>query len=242
MSYTSEFPPEFHHVPRWVLQLPVDDISWHNDTCPSFSFRGADPDDETYVRLWVDAKDPDQRECRTTAETRRFTVTVGDGQVVWSSEDESKARIAWSSLAQAHSSGNLSSALASLNSTAENGSRAALLVSKLLEDTKDCWAVKGPSGAQIGQRHADKHRKWLGRHENVSQNWGAQISNHPSVVAAHGGDGDPESTVCLAVERLLRKFKVPRSAWPDVMRFVLDDHGFDTGEGSGFSCWVPSED
>lgn len=38
MSYSSEFNVETYpcHIPKFLLKEPWQDISWHNDTCPSF--------------------------------------------------------------------------------------------------------------------------------------------------------------------------------------------------------------
>ena len=50
-TYATEFPDFVLDV---VIPEGFHDQSWHNDVCPSFSGRG--------VRLWIDYKDPEQRE------------------------------------------------------------------------------------------------------------------------------------------------------------------------------------
>lgn len=51
----------------------LDDLSWHNDVCPSFGKQVTDPEtgDVHDVRLWVEHPDPAQRESSSDA---RFAV------------------------------------------------------------------------------------------------------------------------------------------------------------------------
>jgi len=67
MSYKEEF-PDFGKLD---VEIPkgFEDISWHNDVCPSFY------NEEYGVRLWVDYKLPQQREM---PERYRFALTATD--------------------------------------------------------------------------------------------------------------------------------------------------------------------
>lgn len=179
MSYSSQFPASFQ-VPQWVHQLPqVEDISWGNDSSPSFAFVGSDPDDENYIRLWVDAEDPEERE----NSAGRFAITVGDNaEIVWSSEDEAAAQQVFLKVANAYNGstemdrssryrrgGLTREQLTSLLGGAAESRKAAAeqLVHKLLEDTRDCWVVKGPSGISTkvyGVKSADEAiKKWAAK-------------------------------------------------------------------------------
>jgi len=64
-----------YDVPPEVLALvqsgEAEDISWHNDICPSFSAHG--PDYSPEVRLWVEHPDPAKREWD---DAKRFGVSV----------------------------------------------------------------------------------------------------------------------------------------------------------------------
>ncbi len=65
-TWRDEFPPEFD-VPELISGDPeLEDVSWHNDVCPSFTLKrlmgkvletGA-----VDVRLWCEHPDPDKRE------------------------------------------------------------------------------------------------------------------------------------------------------------------------------------
>lgn len=65
-----------YSVPAEICQLvdsgQLEDVSWHNDTCPSFA-RADVPVEDKDLRLWVDHANPYQREVETN---NRFTVTV----------------------------------------------------------------------------------------------------------------------------------------------------------------------
>lgn len=61
-------------VPQQVLELIdeglAEDLSWHNDECPSFGT--TDEEGEVVARIWVEHIDPDLRE--HGADTQRFRV------------------------------------------------------------------------------------------------------------------------------------------------------------------------
>lgn len=68
MSWREEFDESFD-VPELIEKLEgVEDMSWHNDVCPSFGVRG---DEEWDLRIWVQHPDPEQRE---TYEAERYMV------------------------------------------------------------------------------------------------------------------------------------------------------------------------
>ncbi len=74
--WIAEFGAEYA-VPALVTDT-LEDLSWHNDICPSFTTKGIAANDPTYhegvdVRLWVDHPDPQERE--TGPDTPRFRVT-----------------------------------------------------------------------------------------------------------------------------------------------------------------------
>lgn len=180
MSYTSQFPADFQ-VPDWIFRVPgLEDISWGNDSSPSLAFTGSDPDDENYIRFWVDAEDPEARE----NSAGRFAITVGDNaEIVWSSEDEASAQQVFRKVADAYNGstemdrksryrrgGLTREKLTSLVGGAVPESRkmvAEQLVQRLLEDTRDCWIVRGPSGVSTrvyGVKSADDAiAKWAAK-------------------------------------------------------------------------------
>jgi hypothetical protein len=66
-------------VPAVILHEPeVEDLSWHNDVCPSFGLRGTCGGDEPDVRLWVEHPDRDQREANTPRYMVTHQNTTGD--------------------------------------------------------------------------------------------------------------------------------------------------------------------
>jgi hypothetical protein len=65
--YLSEFGPAYE-VPDAIVDT-LEDLSWHNDVCPSF---GVEDNDGNGVRLWVEHPDVDQRE---SAFGSRYVVT-----------------------------------------------------------------------------------------------------------------------------------------------------------------------
>ena len=72
MSYQTEF-PGFEDAPAadWLAAHGFEDTSWHNDACPSFTC-------DVFV-LWVDFKDPDERE---RPEQPRYAITDEDREVL----------------------------------------------------------------------------------------------------------------------------------------------------------------
>lgn len=73
-KWHAEF-PEF--APADMPTIPADwqDMSWHNDACPSFAFMigGEGDSNNTLARVWVDWVDPADREGGT--DSKRFLVT-----------------------------------------------------------------------------------------------------------------------------------------------------------------------
>jgi hypothetical protein len=62
MSWDREFPPEYEPHPGIVRIVDLgwaQDMSWHNDTAPSFGL--AFPD-ETLIRIWSHPENPEDRE------------------------------------------------------------------------------------------------------------------------------------------------------------------------------------
>lgn len=50
-------------VPDVIDQHPkLEDVSWHNDACPSFRPKGIEDHEECNIRLWVQHPDPTRRE------------------------------------------------------------------------------------------------------------------------------------------------------------------------------------
>lgn len=74
-----------YHVPIEVNTLIgngiLDDISWHNDTAPSFTHVNDEAQEEcTFPRLWVEHLNPAERECQKE-DSQRFAVQNWDGHV-----------------------------------------------------------------------------------------------------------------------------------------------------------------
>lgn len=68
----ADFPP----IPAgWI------ETSWKNDACPSFQFVA---DSGETMRVFVDYKDPDQRECPSVS---RFGLATEDGVAVFETND-----------------------------------------------------------------------------------------------------------------------------------------------------------
>lgn len=69
-TYRSEF-PEFGEIPEaaQLIALGFSDISWHNDTCPSFVSA------DLKTRIWVEHENFRMREDQ---EDERFCITHGD--------------------------------------------------------------------------------------------------------------------------------------------------------------------
>lgn len=71
MSWRSEFMhhPVDYDVPARIEELEgVEDMSWHNDVCPSF---GREISDSLRLRIWCDTPEADDRECPGEG---RFTI------------------------------------------------------------------------------------------------------------------------------------------------------------------------
>lgn len=64
---------EAYDVPA-IVSDTLPDMSWHNDTCPSFGYFSSTADSERAVRLWVEH--PDRTERETGENSARFTVIV----------------------------------------------------------------------------------------------------------------------------------------------------------------------
>jgi|HubBroStandDraft_5_1064220.scaffolds.fasta_scaffold54935_3 hypothetical protein len=81
MTYQTEF-PGFEDAPDadWLQAHGFEDISWRNDTCPSFMC-------DVFV-LWVDFKDPAMRE---HPETPRYAIT-DEGREVLATDDWAAVR------------------------------------------------------------------------------------------------------------------------------------------------------
>ncbi len=83
-EYKSEFGSHGYTVPAWVQELVrlrvLKDTSWHNDVSPSFETADGD------IRLWVDHRDPAERE--TGEETPRFRVDLkSEDETVFEGDD-----------------------------------------------------------------------------------------------------------------------------------------------------------
>lgn len=74
MHWLDEFGPEFDCPDEITTLEGVEDLSWHNDTCPSFG--RAWLDGELTVRCWTDHPDPDKREMSALC---RYSVVVHAG-------------------------------------------------------------------------------------------------------------------------------------------------------------------
>lgn len=71
--YKEEFGIEYWLEPALVVALRqehFEDISWHNDICPSFTYQLSK---HHSLRLFVDAIDPDEREL---PESKRFCLSI----------------------------------------------------------------------------------------------------------------------------------------------------------------------
>lgn len=54
---------DVYDVPTEILRVEgIEDLSWHNDTCPSFGAQIGVGGDLLRLRIWVDHPDPDQRD------------------------------------------------------------------------------------------------------------------------------------------------------------------------------------
>lgn len=105
MSWSQEFSPEYQ-VPAEIESLHqqglAEDMSWHNDVCPSFGGYVKAPispaqDGEYEVRIWVDHPDPNKREIPTNP---RFLVTYmasdgGDMEVLANTDSVQEAIAAY---------------------------------------------------------------------------------------------------------------------------------------------------
>lgn len=58
MSYKTEFGPDFDLGFNLSDYPQLTDKSWHNDVCPSFTFKAG----SQHLILWVDYENPDERE------------------------------------------------------------------------------------------------------------------------------------------------------------------------------------
>lgn len=70
-TYKTEFPG---YDDELVFPKGWNDTSWHNDTCPSFSYPALSGEE---IRIYCDYADPKLREI----EGKRFNVTMDDGIV-----------------------------------------------------------------------------------------------------------------------------------------------------------------
>lgn len=74
MSYDTEFGSEYAveaDLLQWFESNGFDDISWHNDICPSFGIEQPGTRGDLIMSVFVDALDPAERE--TGPETPRFS-------------------------------------------------------------------------------------------------------------------------------------------------------------------------
>jgi hypothetical protein len=83
-----------YNVPAIIAKAEgVEDISWHNDICPSFVWAVLDrgPEGEEHpLRLWVEHPDPHQREGGPEAD--RFFITAGmDCDEIYTGNDAAEA-------------------------------------------------------------------------------------------------------------------------------------------------------
>jgi len=74
-NYRDEF-PDFSAGDMPAIPEGFEDLSWHNDVCPSFERNG--------LKLWVDYLNPNRRELKG----KRFTLTHGDDAVLVFATDE----------------------------------------------------------------------------------------------------------------------------------------------------------
>jgi len=77
-TWRDEF-PDYYAVPDVIATDPqLDDMSWHNDVCPSFTAKGYDSsNDRPDVRLWVAALKIEDREF-----PEQPRLMVSDGEIV----------------------------------------------------------------------------------------------------------------------------------------------------------------
>jgi hypothetical protein len=93
-TYRDEFPADYT-VPASIANDPrLDDMSWHNDVCPSFTMKGYEdggPAGLPDVRLWVNHPVRDSREF---VEQPRLMVTDGERAYFFESENDDDAAAA----------------------------------------------------------------------------------------------------------------------------------------------------
>lgn len=87
--WAAEFPG--YDVPDAVEDEPgVEDVSWHNDICPSFTFAAVAELGLVDLRLWVEHPDPEQREAGPNAP--RYAVML-DSEETYSGDDVDAALV-----------------------------------------------------------------------------------------------------------------------------------------------------
>ena len=88
-TWRDEFPDDYN-VPAVIATHPdLDDVSWHNDVCPSFTLKGYDGGNNRLdVRLWVAHPDKAAREF---PDMPRLYVSDGERAVFFESEDDADA-------------------------------------------------------------------------------------------------------------------------------------------------------
>jgi hypothetical protein len=89
MTYREEFPEFESEIPAVFLNHPWRDVSWHNDTCPSFcrTFDGT-----REIHVYVDEADPTKRDYSTARGGEqhplpRFTVRTTNGEGSFDEDD-----------------------------------------------------------------------------------------------------------------------------------------------------------
>lgn len=117
MTYLTEF-PDFDPATMPAIPAGFDDVSWHNDACPSFL------NEALGLIIFVDFADADKREF---PETERFTLGRWDngntGNDVCSSDDWGVITAAAESEAATHAMTPVRSILAGLAALADDATR-----------------------------------------------------------------------------------------------------------------------
>ena len=89
MSYLTEFEDIFE-IPSVIRDAEgIEDMSWHNDTCPSF---GRELRDGSVIKIFCEHPDPEQRDSGSDGQF----IVYYDGDVdepVWEGDDPNEALI-----------------------------------------------------------------------------------------------------------------------------------------------------
>lgn len=98
--WLTEFGAGFEVPPAIANDIRLEDVSWHNDVCPSFAWTGRAHDGDD-VRIWIDHPD---RMTRQFPEHPRFVVQrdSGSGPSIQTDDLDRAVRAFWSLVTWEH--------------------------------------------------------------------------------------------------------------------------------------------